>query len=548
MCRLVCRSAFAVAVLLVPITSSLAAPIPKAGEVSLPVVTAQALPTGSLLEMVREFVRVLAGAEATAKMDEALKTSLGEKGLAGLDLLRPIGGYATLEGTPDQWWGVIVVPITEEKAFLDLLQRAKYDVESVKDNAGLYSLDPTAGDLEIPVRLRIHDRHAYFGINAKDAALDISKLVPPAKLIHPAETAPFVARLDIAKLNPALKKQAMDLIDMGIAEAGAPPRFPEPFNASELLGVPVLKELKKFASRINDDGELLTVRLLADAKTIDISQEFVLTTKSDSTLAADIAALKPIENRFAGLLPNTAVGGGIQRLPLITPELRTAAEKLTNQLIAMWRESSVDEVKPVVDEIGKTILRTVKTRELDIAGGLLTPNKDGLHTAIAAVALDDPTGIETAFREALKNAPKLVQAAVKLDAAKIGEHSVHAVVLGPLLGADWETIFGKNATLHLVFGPKAVYGAMGVDALAELKRMIELKPGVAPLFDVRVNPKKIFDIVTAAGGFVPMNSPITTLDHLIPIQAMTVTGGKELRVRTTIMSMPWMGFRYLVVR
>ena len=64
---------------------------------------------------------------------------------------------------------------------------------------------------------------------------------------------------------------------------------------------------------------------------------------------AEIAARKPTTNRFAGIVPNDTVGGGVLQAPAFAPELRDATGNFLEQI----GDTSLDQLK---EEIPKELM------------------------------------------------------------------------------------------------------------------------------------------------------------------------------------------------
>src|SRR5581483_1464986 len=77
----------------------------------------------SVLQNARQLV-TLTGEEAAARQIEGLlKAKVGTKGIEGIDPARPLGAYVRFGKDIEDISGAVLVPIADEKAFLDLLER-----------------------------------------------------------------------------------------------------------------------------------------------------------------------------------------------------------------------------------------------------------------------------------------------------------------------------------------------------------------------------------------------------------------------------------------
>ncbi len=55
--------------------------------------------------------------------------------------------------------------------------------------------------------------------------------------------------------------------------------------------------------------------------------------------------------------------------------------------------------KDMLDELFKGLIRTVKTGEMDIVGGVRGPDKNGDFTLVGAIAFEDPSALEKEFKK-----------------------------------------------------------------------------------------------------------------------------------------------------
>ncbi len=514
-----------------------AAPVPGAADAA-PTITAQTLPGNRLINTVKTLAKLVGGDVATKALDGWLKESLGEKGFIGIDLLRPLGGYAHLRPNLEESWGVAVVPVSDEKEFLALLTRLDYKFAEKKDDKGLYEFTQLglpfkdAPDIDVSkVRMRMHDRCAYVAIHGPADALAGKNLPALGKLVDPADQSAMAARLYLDRVDPALKKMALGQTDNWEKDA-AGEGAGRPGWISLFVG-PAMKALKRNAASVAAEGDVATLRISVDAAIGDLAYELALTAKKGTALAKDIADRKPTTSQFAGIVPPTAVGGAVQQMPAFTPEVKEAFAGALEFVLTEGAKELGDQFKPIFEELRKGAARTLKGDQVDFGGALTGPDKAGHYTAVAALTFDDPSGVEKALRDLAKGLPEPFKDAVKFDAAKIGTLSVHTAAVGSLLPPEARKLFGEKATAYLVFAPKAVYVALGPDGMTELDRAVALKPGPARALDVLINPKKIVAMVKAAGGGDenPFLQILGDSDTLISYQYGEVHGGESLRVR-----------------
>lgn len=525
--------------LLAPLVALLAAAGPAAA--ADPAVVFQTQPVGRVLNDARVIATTLAGPKEAGSIDAAIKEKLGPKGFAGLDLNRPVLGYVHLPADPAKAVGVLVVPVTEEKAFLGFFERLTGTAPKAGDG-GLYTIP--AGDPGPTVVLRFGDGHAYLASGAKgggDPAAVLAKdaLVPTAKLYDPADQSLLAVRVHFDRLPKELRGQAKDLLGAAKLAAGTipfPPEVEEP--AGKAVG-----EALKLAERwlkLSEGAKEVAVRVSVDAAAAELGAELAVVPLPGSELGKEIAARRPTTNRFAGLVTPDAALGFTTRLPFFNDETKAAAGHGLDAAIKAT-DGFGGNAGGLFVEVLKGAKRTVATGEFDIASVVRGPDKNGLFTNVQAVAFDDPAAVEKALKTLIENdAPEEIRRAVKWDAEKIGAVRVHVLDFAKLnqaqgaFGPEFKMFGGADAKLMVAFAPTAVYFAIGPDAAAELRRALALRPAEAPVADVVLNPSRMIKLMTVGGAPARETDEIAktfgTDDRPVTLGHLTVTGGADLRV------------------
>lgn len=508
---------------------------PAATPAADPPVVFQAQPVGKLLDDARTFATALAGEKAAKELNDGIKKALGDKGLAGLDLTRPVVGYVLIPADPEQSTAVVALPVTGEAEFLDLVERAnKQKPKPAKD--GLYELPaPGPGADGMKAVMRFSDGFAYLAAGKNPApALDPKELVPMAKLFDPAERAQLAGKVYFDRLPKELRAKLTQGINEAKASiAGFPIRL-DPAVSDALKGA--TEELSKLGTRYLDEiqaADTLTARVSVEPSTGEAAFELGLAGKPGSTLAKDVAGRKPTTNRFAGLVTKDAAVGGRLQLPTFAPELRKAEALGLDSLHKAAKGEAPPMFHKVLDELFKGLARTVEAGELDVGGAMRGPNAAGTYTIVGGVSFDDPRALEKELKELVGGIPE-AKALVTFDAAKAEGVSIHTVKI-PELPAEPRKVFGDGATVAVAFAPKGVYAAFGSDAVTAVKEALAAKPGPAAAADVIVNPSRLAKLVGAFGGnaadvakvFGSADAPLTAF-------ALSIDGGKELRVRLAL--------------
>ena len=535
--------------------STSAAPVPAPNaKYEQPTIVMQAQNGQKLLDGAKAFLKLNGGTpEALMKIDAMLQEVLGEKGFAGLDMTRPIGGYAYLRAKAETSHMVLVLPFTNEKDALGLVERLKIQAKEESKPKGVYELVGGPFERGLLGHLRFHDKHAYISINGGlDSLADIEKLIPISRLVDDKDTAVIAATLTGKRLPKELSDEAYRLFDNINMEVDrmlvrAPADMPKTFP-------PFLKELLGWGRRCYDlmvaEGDTLSGRMLFDPKTGDLDFEGTLAPNAKSNLAADLATFTPTKGRFHQLVTKDAVGGGWLVLPGPIPKgVRTAFGIFMAEWIPMMhKETSLPvEFVPLFDSLATIAQKAIAAGEVDLGGCMTGPTKEGHYTAVAAVGLDDPTPLVKLVLALAKDLPKEFVEAVKLNAYKLGDVPVHTVALAKFLPEDFLKIFGEKAALNIAVGNKGLFLAVGPNAEAELKRAMALKPAEGRAFDTVVNMVKAKEVVSAAGGNGRDFERMLLPDRLISMFSLDVRGGADFKVRIATFQLA-MGLGYGIFR
>jgi len=539
--------------LLAPVLALLAAGPVAAAD---PAVTFQAQSVGRILGDARAVVGTLADKKAVDSINDGIKAKLGEKGFAGLDLGRPVLGYVHLPADPAKAVGVLVVPVTEEKAFLGFFERLTGATPKA-EAGGLYTVP--APDPGMAIGLRFADGYAYLAAGAKGAGLAAvlaaDELVPTAKLLDPAEQSLLAMRVQFDRLPKELRTQAQDYINRGKKAAGMlpfPPELMSPVEKALLQGLALGERWLK----LSEGAKEATVRFTLDVPAAEIGAEFTVVPRPGSELGKELAARKATSNRFAGIITKDTAVGFVTRLPFFNKELRTAGtEGLDAALKAVGGLGG--PTGELLQEALKGAKRTVATGEFDVAGSFRGPNKDGHFTGVLAVAFEDTAALEKAVKGVIDaEAPPEFQKLVKWNAEKVGGVSIHLIEVGKLvgnpgwLGGPEKGLGGPDTNVAMAFTPKAAYAAVGPDAVAAVKGLLALKSAEAPVLNVVLNPSRWVKFMTTSGAppreIEEVSKLFGTEDRPITLASLEVTSGGELKVTSRLSlraAMTWLGAR-----
>ncbi len=498
-----------------------------------PPITFQTQPFDRVLGDLRTAADFVGGEKAIKAFNASLKEKLGAKGFEGLDINQPIVGYVILAPKPEDITAVVVLPITGEKEFLALCDRAN-SVKHKDLGKGLYELPPL--DSRYKARMRFSDGHAYIAYGAKpEPALEPKALVPAGKLFDPAETAAFTGKLHFDRITPEVKVALLTVL----MDAKKELLGQIDDNPDAAAFKPIFADLEKLAKRyllLLGDADTATLRVSLDPATGDVVTEATLTPKPKTELAKQIAAREPAKNRFAGLITPDTVAGGYYSMPLFAEEIRVGYAALTEAQAKEMVQNLPAAAKDTVEELFKGQSRTMKSGELDMAAALRGPDKNGHFSAVVAMSFDNPAALEKAFKKFMEaDATLSVFGEFKWNADKAGTVDIHTFKLGQAVPAEVRGLFGDECSLAFAFAPKGIYLTLGPDPVATLKDAMKAKPVVAPALDVVINPAKIAKLVEKGGGDpLAIERALGRENKLLSAMSIRVTSGKELSLRFAV--------------
>jgi hypothetical protein len=523
------------AALLVIAGPSSAAPRPG-DKADGPAVIGQAKSLNDLLEMTKTLVKNVAGAELYKQFEQHALPDLDVKKLPGIDPKRPFGLYGTIDADLAKCRLVVLVPVTSEKDFMDMLEQFQIPTNKGKDPGTFEFVTPP--DLPVPVAGRIHNNYAYIAVGGTDA-LDAKALLEPRDVINDKEKAIAFLALRLDRVPADTKKALVGMLrdrTEHLAEAIQEPELKAAFTSARNLALRWMKTLA-------DEGKEIAFRLDADTKTGDVALEMTVDGMPRSPLAETFATRKPTQNAFASIAgPDT-----VQRLfvsaPLFADEAKDALVKLIEygqREAGQAAGGGPPEVTALVDAMFKSLKATIGSGEMDLAAAIRGPNKDGYYTAVGAVHCKEGAQLEKAIRDAVKILPGQSASYFKFDAHKIGSQSVHEIDLTPEAQDVAKAVFGATGNKgYFAFGKDALYASYGPDGLKLLKEAIDAKPGPAAVFDSSSDPKKAMDLIKKV---IPPDNPNRRGAFGIGAQEslvlggtkVTVEGGSHLKVRAQI--------------
>ena len=444
------------------------------------------------------------------------------KGLEGLDLKKPVGGYVIAAENPADSPIVLMVPVADEEAFLGLLTD-RADLTPKKEKDGSYSMD--VPNFPTSVHLRFAHGYAYFGVRTA-AGIAKDNLILPKDFFTAKDNTVFTANVFPDRIPADLRKVAFGQLELQLNDS---------INATE----PVEKAFQKFlvdraadmAKAVLMDGEKLSLALTAAPKTDDIALELTLTPKSGTPLATTIGSWADRPSAaasFATAVRGSAFAGALNfALP---SETKAALNKLLDTAVENRMKSAKDGDKVALKLVLDALLPTAKSGQLEFGIAGSGPDSKGKFGGAAAVRTEGGKQIDTVAR-VLSVVIPADAAKIKYDIEKQGDGQLHAITVPTL--TDGPSKFAAD-TVHVYTSDPLIAASLSVNA-SGLKEMVAAKPGKTPMLLAEASVVKVFQMTKelAADDFVRMTDqafgkPVRDGDDLI---RLTGTGGKDLRIK-----------------
>src|SRR5207249_3542614 len=156
-------------------------------------------------------------------------------------------------------------------------------------------------------------------------------------------------------------------------------------------------------------------------------------------------------------------------------------------------KAAEEVAKPLVDELFKGLIRTVKTGEFDIAAAVRGPNKDGAFAIAVGIAFEDPSALEKEFKKYVeKEVPEDERKRITWGEPKAGKVAVHTYAPAPeQLARAGEFLGGEKCRVAFAFAPHGVIVIVGPDAAEAVAAAAVAKPAESPVFDIMLNPARL---------------------------------------------------------
>jgi hypothetical protein len=453
----------------------------------------------------------LGGAENPGKkLDDAIKSRLGPRGLFGIDGQRPVGFYATVGKDISDLSSVLVLPVRGDKEFKEMLVGLGWEVSAAKD--GVHSVKQNL--LPVDVQYRISQKYAYVSLMGQDP-LAPAALVSPEKLFAAKSKAAVSLTVHLDQVPADLRGVFLDTLKerfgAGLGKGGA--------KGASAFHTALAKELQQFLDSVVKDGEELNADIDIDSKTKQLTADVNLRAKSGSKLAERISKMGQRKTLFAGIVHKDAAMNALLNLDL-PPEVRNALGGIIDDALKQIAKDLKDDARQKqARELLDALKPSLASDELDFALSMRGPNAANKFSMIVGLKLQDGIKVQSLLGELIKDLPDKEQKKIQLNADKVGDVGIHKLSVQDSLDPGSQQMFGDHA-IYVAFRKDAFFLALGEEGLPALKEAVAGQPQARPVV--------IFDMsAVRMAGQLPKKD-----DH--SRMSVTVEGGSTLQVRFTM--------------
>jgi hypothetical protein len=422
----------------------------------------------TLVQDARYLAEVVGKGEEAKQAEQFLKSFTGEKGLGGLDTSKPFGLYGHLEGQVRTSRVALLLPVSDETAFLDLLNGL--NIKGEKDGDGVYKVELPGGQL--PVYYRFANKYVYSTI-AEKSNLDKEKLLPPERIFQANETGTLSLKINIDEVPDSVRTLVLGEAERRSAVFKDEKKKGET-KAQKAFHGQLIDEMVAQTKVFLKEGKSLRLGLDIDRRSGDLSASVIVTAKPGSSMAESIANVGKTKSISASLLsPESALSMVVH---VALPEnLRKGLEPVIDEgLSKAHKELRDKDHKAFFGTLVKALVPTIKMGELDAGMSVRGPTAKGLYTIVLGMKVKDGAKIDEAAREMLKKAPMQLQEQVTLDADKSGNTSIHKIK--PIMvDTNTKELLGDNP-VYIAIRADAVLLAAGDEGLQTLKDVLMAAP------------------------------------------------------------------------
>ncbi len=455
------------------------------------------------------------GQEASATYLEAQIKHWLPKGFEGIDTKKPIFLYAGVTSLGQAPFGVALVPVSNEAAFIKLIEQTA-EVKTTKE--GVFFLFSTPS-LPLPIYVRFKDGYAC--VSPFKFTLEDGKLLVPARFLRTPVTESVSLQIRFDRLPAFLKQSILSPYETMLKE-GKSQNSPRETAIARAVRLATLECVAESVTRLVEDGEELNLEIDLGKEREKAKIKITLRAKPNTALGAYVASMNS-ESLFAGwvMSPQPVVQFGIHgKLPMPGIKLLDAnVREIVNQTLrggfAGKGRMIYDTLKPTIDAGG-----------IDIACSWRGPTVKGQYTQVMGFKILEADKLE----QVIKENPEPLDANIKFGIAQSGSYQIHSAQMSTRYPE--EKLFGEGI-VYFAFRKDALLVVHG-DGLPELKEALLAKPQKSAALEGEIRLGKAMQ--SFASSFRKLDDALKEKfqKHGADSAKITLEGGDALRLNLEV--------------
>jgi hypothetical protein len=513
----------------------LAAPTARAAEEPAssfkPAVVVRIKAIDDLLADARYLVKQIGREEEVKQFEGIIKSKSTPKGgLVGIDRKKPIGLYGSVAARLDESQGVLLLPIADEKTFLEFLDGI--DLKPEKDANDLYTLN--LPNSPFPVQFRFANGYLYatvkfndkVGLPAKDS------LPPPATILAGGE--------GLLSLTANIDRIPMEIRKLGISGSSlhlgqlkdqTPPGETE---AQKKLREAILDEAAMQIKSVLTDGSAVVFKLDVDHSTHDLSASFSFSAKDGSPLAKDLSVLGKVKSLAAALVGSDSAMNGFLHLS-VPANIRKALSPVVDEGFKKALDKLPDAgARDLLTPLADSLKATAKEGTLDVGVTMRGPAKNGKYTLVGGVQVTDGDTIEKEMKKVIEKLPEDAKKSIKLDVATAKGVAIHRIT-PENVKPEVKELFGEGPVFFALRKDALIF-TMGEKALDTLKESLPIKPATGKLVQVELSLNRIVKQLAAQNPAAPEAAKQAFKEEGSDKVRLSVAAGSKVEVKLNVKS------------
>jgi hypothetical protein len=480
-----------------------------------------------LLVDARYLVKQAGREEEVKQFEKMIKARTGPKGLEGIDTKKPIGLYGSLSPQLDQSQGVLLLPIADEKTFLEFLDGL--DLKPEKDATDLYTL--TLPNIPVPVEFRFAHGYMYatakykVGLPAKD------KLPLPATVLSGGEGMLSVTT-NIDRIPMQLRKFAISAssLQLGNMKEEAPPGETP---AHKELREAALDEMAVQVKSVLTDGGAVMLKLDVDREKHDLSLSFSFGSKPGSGLEKEFSALSKVKSVAPGLAGKDSAMGGFLHLA-VPKNLLKALGALVDEGFEKGLGNLDPGARDLFSPLADAFKPTAKEGKLGLGVSVRGPAKNGKYTVVGSLRLTNGESIEKAIKRIVDKLPEEAKKPIKLDADTAAGVNIHRITPDHIPDHAKEVL--GDGPVYFAVRKDALIVAGGEQALDAIKQALTVEPKAGGPLHLELSVSRIARLMARENPAAPEAAKKAFKEEGSDKVRLSVTAGNKIEVKLNVKS------------